>query len=710
MLRNCATRRPVLWPKQETVASRLPSSSSGTFLSSVSSANKPIARSFASSANRPSSSEPEHGDADGKDKWNRHRTQYNYDPFTLHPSSSHLGYPLVTAAELAKSSERPRGVRMLARDFIHDSLYNPHYGYFSKQAVLLPEGQNALNRASVSSSTPAGTGRGGEATEAAAPATPTAMARPERFDFGSMANESEFMRAVEKRYMDFEEKVENVVEAREREKQADAEREESERFALREREERRRRRQDQASTASPSSPTARAASYSAEGLEAAKLRGRMLARRASEGVQEKEVQTMAAKQVWHTPTQIFQPFYARAIARYLVAEYKLQLYPYDDLVVYELGAGSGALAHDVLDYLMAEEPEIYRRTRYRIVEISTRLAEEQKRRLVEHVERGTVEVVNRSFLEWNEDVPEPCFVVALEVLDNLAHDVVRYSTSTLEPFQALVSIDETGDMHELWEPVSDPLIQRYLDLLRSIYPSTSSLPLAASSSPLLRYIPSSLRSTLANHLPFYPNLTPPHYLPTGSLQMMDVLRRHFPLHRLVVSDFDSLPDACEGVDAPVVQTRFRGTMVPVTTYMVLQGYFDIFFPTDFRTLREVYNRIMLSSSAASSRQPRDDEGGLREDYFTPSCYSYYEQTRSSSAEGEGRASAAAVARGKTTSSTTAAGAHLGNVHGHGHGRKNVKLYSHAEFLERYAETDAVRLKDGSNPLLSWYANASWFLS
>ncbi len=45
---------------------------------------------------------------------------------------------------------------------------------------------------------------------------------------------------------------------------------------------------------------------------------------------------MAAKQVWHTPTQIFQPYYAHAIARYLVAEYKLHNYPYDDLVIYEL--------------------------------------------------------------------------------------------------------------------------------------------------------------------------------------------------------------------------------------------------------------------------------------------------------------------------------------------------------------------------------------
>jgi hypothetical protein len=30
----------------------------------------------------------------------------------------------------------PREVKMLVREFIDDSLYHPHYGYFSKQAVI----------------------------------------------------------------------------------------------------------------------------------------------------------------------------------------------------------------------------------------------------------------------------------------------------------------------------------------------------------------------------------------------------------------------------------------------------------------------------------------------------------------------------------------------------------------------------------------------
>lgn len=45
-------------------------------------------------------------------------------------------YPRVTAQGLAKRRKPPAGVKMLVRDFIQNSLYNPHYGYFSKRAII----------------------------------------------------------------------------------------------------------------------------------------------------------------------------------------------------------------------------------------------------------------------------------------------------------------------------------------------------------------------------------------------------------------------------------------------------------------------------------------------------------------------------------------------------------------------------------------------
>jgi hypothetical protein len=65
------------------------------------------------------------------DKWN-----YNSTSFTDKPSDEHVGYKLVDANFLETGVTPPRRVKMLARDFIEDSLYNPNYGYFPKQATI----------------------------------------------------------------------------------------------------------------------------------------------------------------------------------------------------------------------------------------------------------------------------------------------------------------------------------------------------------------------------------------------------------------------------------------------------------------------------------------------------------------------------------------------------------------------------------------------
>ena len=280
---------------------------------------------------------------------------------------------------------------------------------------------------------------------------------------------------------------------------------------------------------------------------------------------------------------------------------------------------------------------------YTIIEISPRLARQQEGVLHTHVQLGRARVVNKSIFEYDAVEKENCFFIALEVLDNLTHDVVRYSTSTLQPYQALVSIDEGGDMHELWEPVQDERIKRYLALVQSTTQQSSSGSRPVTAPAYLPWLPQGVRSVLANHLPFYPNLTKPHYIPTGSLRLLDVLAEKFPHHQAIMSDFNKLPNALEGVNAPVVQTRLEGTMIPVTKYTVQQGFFDIFFPTDFKQLQQAHRQIASSRHSPSESSP-------------------------------------------------------------------AVILDHSEFLERYADTAQTQCKDGSNPMLTWYANASWFLS
>ncbi|GMF05938.1 unnamed protein product [Ambrosiozyma monospora] len=130
-------------------------------------------------------------------------------------------------------------------------------------------------------------------------------------------------------------------------------------------------------------------------------------------------------QLWHTPTELFQPFYGEALARYILVNYKLNSYPYNDLVIYEAGAGNGTLMLNILDFLEKNEPEVYERTKYRVIEISSKLFKKQSARLGKHMDK--VEIINESILEWKTPVVEPCFFIALEVFDNLSHDVVSFT-------------------------------------------------------------------------------------------------------------------------------------------------------------------------------------------------------------------------------------------------------------------------------------------
>lgn len=45
-------------------------------------------------------------------------------------------YVRLDAADCAARLKPPNCAKMLTREFIHDSLYNPNYGYFSKKAQV----------------------------------------------------------------------------------------------------------------------------------------------------------------------------------------------------------------------------------------------------------------------------------------------------------------------------------------------------------------------------------------------------------------------------------------------------------------------------------------------------------------------------------------------------------------------------------------------
>ncbi|KAL2818140.1 amidase signature domain-containing protein [Aspergillus granulosus] len=291
-----------------------------------------------------------------------------------------------------------------------------------------------------------------------------------------------------------------------------------------------------------------------------------------------------ARQLWHTPTELFRPYYGETIARYLVSNYKLTQYPYHDLIIYEMGAGNGTLMINILDFIRDTDYEVYQRTKFRIIEISPALAGLQMKNLTDSLNAAGhldhVEIINKSIFEWDTYVHSPCFFLALEVIDNFSHDTIRYDFKTELPQQGGVLIDADGEFHEYYTPQLDPVASRFLRVRQAAARRDFPSPLGPKLTRQVRGV-----------LPFQQPFTLPEYVPTRLMQFFDILDTYFPGHRLVASDFSSLPDAVPGINAPVVQTRYKRRTVPVSTPFVHQGYFDIFFPTDFNVVEDIYRAV-----------------------------------------------------------------------------------------------------------------------
>lgn len=228
-----------------------------------------------------------------------------------------------------------------------------------------------------------------------------------------------------------------------------------------------------------------------------------------------------------------------------------------------MGAGRGTLMLNILDYIRDSDQEVYARTQFRVIEVSSSLASLQAQQLKQSAaSRGhadKVTIINKSIFDWDTYVSSPCFFLALEVFDNFAHDMIRYDHQTEEPLQGIALIDNEGEFFEFDTPELDPVAARFLRVRD-----------AACSNRLYSHPLRSPRfiRNLKNSLPFSYNLSVPEYIPTRLMNFFDILREYFPAHKLVTSDFHSLPDAVKGMNAPVVQTRYRRRMVPVTTPLV----------------------------------------------------------------------------------------------------------------------------------------------
>ena len=298
---------------------------------------------------------------------------------------------------------------------------------------------------------------------------------------------------------------------------------------------------------------------------------------------------------WLTPVEIFKPHYARAVARYILRAHREMDASLDDdddderrrrrrvgktpLRIYELGGGTGTCAAGILAHIRDDDPTVFASTEYVGVEISPTLAKMQRetvrRELGDDVNvvvaggdgwgegargngrgnggRATYSVERRDALDagrWGPVDEDACFVVALEVLDNLPHDRVtrvnentsattdetKMGNETQRLAQTRVFARRRGEdnavdgFEQREEPLRDPLIARALDAVGgddegSFFSSFGSFGKAA----VDRWIRGA-RDWNAR------------FVPTGALALLETLHERRPRHRLIAADFDSLPN------------------------------------------------------------------------------------------------------------------------------------------------------------------------
>ncbi|CAL9133288.1 unnamed protein product [Musa acuminata var. zebrina] len=320
---------------------------------------------------------------------------------------------------------------------------------------------------------------------------------------------------------------------------------------------------------------------------------------------------------WFTPVELFKPWYAYGIAEAIMRTANLSI----PLTIYEIGGGSGTCAKCIMDYMMLNAPaKVYNNMTYVSVEISQSLAKKQLQTVGEvqsHLSKFRVErrdATDRS--GWGNGYHEPCWVIMLEVLDNLPHDLV-YSPNQVSPWMEvwLEKVKDSSQVSEVYKPIQDLLIAECVKIigLDEDHAAGRNRLVSAASYILSRAFPKPRRS----------------WIPTGCLQLLEVLHSALPKMSLIASDFSYLPEvSIPGDRAPLVSTKKDGRTTDHGNYLDAKGDADIFFPTDFWLLERIdhycsgwSNELKTSNSLKSVKKRRTiilDTAAFMDEFGLPS--------------------------------------------------------------------------------------------
>ncbi|XP_022761911.1 protein arginine methyltransferase NDUFAF7 homolog, mitochondrial [Durio zibethinus] len=315
---------------------------------------------------------------------------------------------------------------------------------------------------------------------------------------------------------------------------------------------------------------------------------------------------------WFTPVELFKPWYAQGIAEAIMRTANLSV----PLKIYEIGGGSGTCAKGIMDYIMLNAPpRVYNSMTYISVEISPALAEIQKQTVGEvlsHKSKFKVECRDATDISgWGDVEQQPCWVIMLEVLDNLPHDLICSENQVSPWMEVWVEKQLDGEgLSELYKPLQDSLIKCCIEILELDKNNTRQS--SAVSKAWSTLFPKPRRC----------------WLPTGCMKLLEVLHAALPKMSLIASDFSYLPDVkVPGERAPLVSTKKDGHSSDYSNYLDAKGDADIFFPTDFWLLECIdhycsgWLKLQKDKSSTQGRKRRTitlDTSSFMEEFGLPS--------------------------------------------------------------------------------------------
>lgn len=100
----------------------------------------------------------------------------------------------------------------------------------------------------------------------------------------------------------------------------------------------------------------------------------------------------------------------------------------------EIGPGTGTMADSVLDFYKNYNLQMYKNCEYVLVEISPELALRCEQLMMKNhpqlYKEGKIKIYNASIFDFNKRIDDHCFVLGMEILDNMPHDRLFFNEET----------------------------------------------------------------------------------------------------------------------------------------------------------------------------------------------------------------------------------------------------------------------------------------